>query len=83
MRPIPSDRWTGRDGVASTPDERSIPAGFLKCAVDEFDGNFFGMSPLELSYLDPQQRLALEVTWEALEDGGGWSHDFSGSYPPN
>lgn len=28
------------------------------------------MSPAELDFLDPQQRMSLEVTWEALEDAG-------------
>jgi acyl transferase domain-containing protein len=70
MHPIPDNRWTLEDGIETTPDERNIPAGYLKCAVDEFDAKFFGMSPLELSYLDPQQRLLLEVAWESIEDAG-------------
>lgn len=70
MRTVPEGRWTLEDGIPTTPQDHCIHAGFLKCAVDEFDSKFFGMSPLELSYMDPQHRLALEVAWEALEDGG-------------
>ncbi len=36
--------------------------------VDLFDAAFFRISPVEAQFLDPQQRLMLETSWQALED---------------
>ncbi|WP_218923375.1 beta-ketoacyl synthase N-terminal-like domain-containing protein, partial [Bacillus wiedmannii] len=38
--------------------------------IEYFDGNFFGLTPREVEYMDPQHRLFLECAWEALEQGG-------------
>ncbi|MEM7357085.1 MAG: type I polyketide synthase, partial [Acidobacteriota bacterium] len=38
--------------------------------IEHFDAAFFGYSPREAEFLDPQQRLFLECAWEALEDAG-------------
>ncbi|MGA5704466.1 SDR family NAD(P)-dependent oxidoreductase [Peterkaempfera bronchialis] len=70
----------GRDLVRPMPEHRKEPfaaeweglpqrGGFLD-EVLEFDAGFFGISPREARHLDPQHRLLLEVSWEALEDAG-------------
>ena len=38
--------------------------------IDQFDASFFRISPVEAEMLDPQQRMMLETTWQALEDAG-------------
>ncbi|WP_241518536.1 type I polyketide synthase [Streptomyces sp. CB03238] len=55
----------GPDGTATV---RTFGA-FLDDATD-FDADFFGISPREAVAMDPQHRLLLETTWEALERAG-------------
>ena len=38
--------------------------------IERFDESFFRISPVEAKLLDPQQRMTLEVSWQALEDAG-------------
>ncbi len=59
---VPADRWPAGEG----PDRW----GAFVDGPDRFDASFFGISPREARAMDPQQRLALELGWEALEDGG-------------
>lgn len=44
-----------------------------------FDADFFGISPREARLMDPQQRMTLEVAWEALEHAGIPPHSLTGS----
>jgi 3-oxoacyl-(acyl-carrier-protein) synthase len=39
-------------------------------AIDQFDSDFFHISPKEASLMDPNQRLFLESVWKAIEDSG-------------
>ena len=68
IRPVPAERW---DATAQLDPEHAVQSvgGFLD-GIDQFDPTFFGISPREAEDIDPQQRLMLEVTWQALEDAG-------------
>lgn len=82
----PEEFWrfleTGVDGISEVPEgrwESFAPAGamaglprrggFLDDAIG-FDAAFFGITPREAEAMDPQQRMLLEVAWEALEHAG-------------
>ena len=59
----------GIDSVSlSSPNY--VKAGRYINDIDMFDASFFGFSPREAEILDPQQRIFLECSWEALENAG-------------
>lgn len=47
--------------------------------IDKFDNAFFYITPLEAAAMDPQQRMLLEVAYEAIESAGIPLHDFAGT----
>ena len=57
------------DGDAATGGATYRRGGFV-AAIDEFDARFFGIRPIEARTMDPQQRMLLETSWQALEDAG-------------
>ncbi len=81
---VPAERW---DADAFYTDDHTVPGtictregGFLTSwQPDEFDAEFFAISPREAAAMDPQQRLLLEVAWEALEDAGIPPHTIRGT----
>ena len=49
-------------------DPSYVKAASLLADIDQFDASFFEYSPQEARLMDPQQRMLLEVAWEAFED---------------
>lgn len=74
IREVPENRWDINayyDRDPETPGKAyARSAGFLDSEVDKFDAHFFGISPREAINIDPQQRILLEVSWEAIENAG-------------
>jgi amino acid adenylation domain-containing protein len=55
---------------ASRREDRYVKARPILTDVDRFDAGFFGMLAREAALTDPQQRLFLQIAWEAFEDAG-------------
>ncbi|MFG2914538.1 SDR family NAD(P)-dependent oxidoreductase [Kitasatospora sp. NPDC048298] len=72
--PTPPERWDAEawygDGDLDAPGRADLRhGGFLDWpTVTGFDAEFFGIGPREAAATDPQQRLMLELGWEALEN---------------
>ncbi len=79
---VPQERWNidaFYDPEPGTPGKMSTRWGGFLEQVDQFDPAFFGISPREAERIDPQQRLVLEVAWEALENAGIAPNKLAGS----
>src|SRR4029079_11418481 len=67
---LPEGRWSeflSEPRVAERVAKAHTRGGYLS-DIKGFDAEFFALSKMEADNIDPQQRMALEWTWEAMED---------------
>uniref|UniRef100_UPI0013923D9A type I polyketide synthase n=1 Tax=Paenibacillus maysiensis TaxID=1155954 RepID=UPI0013923D9A len=78
---IPQDRWKWEDVYGDPQKEENKTnskwGGFIE-EVDRFDPLFFGISPKEANFIDPQHRLFLETVWQVIENAGYSPKSLSG-----
>jgi acyl transferase domain-containing protein len=73
IQETPASRWKIDDyyhPLAPMPGKMYVRRfGFID-GIDQFDSHLFGISPRDAVRMDPQHRLMLELSWEALEHAG-------------
>ncbi|BBY95272.1 phthiocerol synthesis polyketide synthase type I PpsE [Mycobacterium gallinarum] len=84
----------GEESIATLSDDALAAAGVsaktladpayvrrapLLDGTDEFDAEYFGMTPYTAAMMDPQQRLFLQTAWHAFEDSGYDPATFDGA----
>lgn len=83
IRELPEGRWEEfltDPAVAAAVAEGKTRGGYLdQDVLKQFDADFFAMSPIEVERVDPQQRLMMELTWEALEHARIPASDLKGA----
>ncbi|WP_096716360.1 SDR family NAD(P)-dependent oxidoreductase [Paraburkholderia acidicola] len=70
---VPAGRWDWREYFDAERGQAghsySRWGGFID-GVDRFDPRFFRIPPSEAEYIDPQERLFLQIAYQAIEDAG-------------
>ncbi|WP_267353922.1 MULTISPECIES: type I polyketide synthase [unclassified Methylobacterium] len=80
---VPADRFSLERFAHPRAHERGKSYTWSAGVIDDvwsFDPAVFGISPREAEQMDPQQRMLLELTWEALEDAGLRPSSVAGSH---
>src|SRR5258708_19279552 len=70
---IPPDRWDADEYYDPEPGVPGRSVSRWGAFIDDvggFDSDFFGINEREATAIDPQHRLLLETSWEAMEHAG-------------
>jgi microcystin synthetase protein McyD len=73
VSPIPIERWDHAkyyDRERGRPGKAYVAEGCFVDQVDQFYPERFGIAGIEAELMDPQQRMLLDVSYEALESAG-------------
>jgi acyl transferase domain-containing protein/NADPH:quinone reductase-like Zn-dependent oxidoreductase/acyl carrier protein len=79
---VPPERWENAayyDADKEKPGKMYVNRGGFIRWLEQFDPQFFGISPKEAPHIDPQHRWLLELTYEALENAGLKASELKGS----
>lgn len=79
---VPASRWSANEFYDRNPDapgKMTSRWGSFVAEPEGFDAKFFGIAPREAIGIDPQHRMLMEVTWQALEHAGQAPLGLSGS----
>src|SRR6201998_2623003 len=79
---VPPDRWEADDYYDPEPGMQGRSVSKWGAFLDDvagFDSDFFGIEEREAAALDPQHRLLLETSWEAVEHAGLTPETVAGS----
>ncbi|MCD5326707.1 SDR family NAD(P)-dependent oxidoreductase [Chromobacterium piscinae] len=70
IRSLPLNRLDWPADVDVAGEKSYLTQGGFLDRIDEFDADFFRISPMEAELMDPQQRMLLELVWGASENAG-------------
>ncbi|MGI5186122.1 beta-ketoacyl synthase N-terminal-like domain-containing protein [Dactylosporangium sp. CA-152071] len=79
---LPAGRWDWYGSLSPGHSQalRNVTRrGAFLDDIQRFDAEFFEITPREAELMDPQQRITLELAWEALEHAGISPHDIAGT----